>query len=135
MFKLNFDLILHLFIDATVITSDDALQGYDPLFMVGCYFPAEFQGEFVTQVSGKDTSNEPIQYSTINITFNAVPVWGYCHRRVGDNVLLMDRWVHVESSNLTRIIINCYNLPYFMITFIQFRLSLDFNDNLLVRIE
>ncbi|XP_060828885.1 uncharacterized protein LOC132914083 isoform X1 [Bombus pascuorum] len=81
--------------NATVITSDDALQGYDPQFMVGCYFPAEFQGEFVTQVSGKeasDTSNEPIQYSTINITFNAIPVWGYCHRRIGDNVLLMDRY-------------------------------------------
>ncbi|XP_076396125.1 uncharacterized protein LOC100883440 isoform X1 [Megachile rotundata] len=80
--------------NATVITSD-GLQGYDPQFMVGCYFPAEFQGEFVTQVSGKeagDTSSEPIQYSTINITFNAIPVWGYCHRRVGDNVLLMDRY-------------------------------------------
>lgn len=83
-----------------MITSD-ALQGYDPQFMVGCYFPAEFQGEFVTQVSGKeasDTSNEPIQYSTINITFNAIPVWGYCHRRVGDNVLLMDRWVDFEIT-------------------------------------
>ncbi|XP_017763106.1 PREDICTED: uncharacterized protein LOC108552923 [Eufriesea mexicana] len=80
--------------NATVIISD-TLQGYDPQFMVGCYFPAEFQGEFVTQVSGKeasDTSNEPIQYSTINITFNAIPVWGYCHKRVGDNVLLMDRY-------------------------------------------
>lgn len=133
MLKLNFDLIY--FIDATVITSDDALQGYDPLFMVGCYFPAEFQGEFVTQVSGKDTSNEPIQYSTINITFNAVPVWGYCHRRVGDNVLLMDRWVHVESNNLTRMIINCHDLFCSLITFIQFRLSLDFSDNLPLRIE
>lgn len=131
MLKLNFDLIY--FIDATVITSDDALQGYDPLFMVGCYFPAEFQGEFVTQVSGKDTSNEPIQYSTINITFNAVPVWGYCHRRIGDNVLLMDRWVH-ESNNLIRMIINCHDLSCSLITFIQFRLSLDFNDNLL-RVE
>ncbi|KAL0108161.1 hypothetical protein PUN28_015033 [Cardiocondyla obscurior] len=63
--------------------------------MVGCYFSAEFQGEFVTQVSGKGAGgmvNEPIQYSTINITFNAIPVWGYCHKRVGDNVLLMDRY-------------------------------------------
>lgn len=89
--------------NATVITSDDALQGYDPLFMVGCYFPAEFQGEFVTQVSGKDTSNEPIQYSTINITFNAVPVWGYCHRRVGDNVLLMDRYGDADCIRCFRL--------------------------------
>lgn len=80
--------------NGTVITSE-VLQGYDPQFMVGCYFPAEFQGEFVTQVSGKDArgiANEPIQYSTINITFNAIPVWGYCHKRVGDNVLLMNRY-------------------------------------------
>ncbi|EZA57809.1 hypothetical protein X777_00911 [Ooceraea biroi] len=63
--------------------------------MVGCYFPAEFQGEFVMQVSGKGAggmTNEPIQYSTINITFNSIPVWGFCHRRVGDNVLLIDRY-------------------------------------------
>ncbi|KAL0108159.1 hypothetical protein PUN28_015033 [Cardiocondyla obscurior] len=80
--------------NGTVITSE-VLQGYDPQFMVGCYFSAEFQGEFVTQVSGKGAGgmvNEPIQYSTINITFNAIPVWGYCHKRVGDNVLLMDRY-------------------------------------------
>ncbi|XP_020289129.1 uncharacterized protein LOC109857350 [Pseudomyrmex gracilis] len=75
-------------------STSEVLQGYDPRFMVGCYFSAEFQGEFVTQVSGKgvgDMANEPIQYSTINITFNAIPVWGYCHKRVGDNVLLIDR--------------------------------------------
>ncbi|KMR04541.1 hypothetical protein RF55_643, partial [Lasius niger] len=80
--------------NGTVIMSE-TLQDYDPQFMVGCYFPAEFQGEFVTQVNGKGVrsmANEPIQYSTINITFNAIPVWGYCHKRVGDNVLLMDRY-------------------------------------------
>lgn len=92
--------------NATVITSD-GLQGYDPQFMVGCYFPAEFQGEFVTQVSGKevtDTSNEPVQYSTINVTFNAIPVWGYCHRRVGDNVLLMDRYGDGECIRCFRLL-------------------------------
>nr|KAF7435815.1 hypothetical protein H0235_004006 [Vespula pensylvanica] len=77
------------------LISSEVLQDYDPQFMVGCYFPAEYQGEFVTQVSGKDssigTTNEPIQYSAINITYNAIPVWGYCRRRVGENVLLMDR--------------------------------------------
>jgi len=54
----------------------------------------------VTQVSGKGAggmANEPIQYSTINITFNAIPVWGYCHKRVNDNVLLIDR--SVNSTN------------------------------------
>lgn len=89
--------------DGTAITSE-ILQGYDPQFMVGCYFPAEFQGEFVTQVSGKGATsmriNEPIQYSAINITFNAIPVWGYCHRRVGDNVLLIDRSVYLDESRI-----------------------------------
>ncbi|XP_023287484.1 uncharacterized protein LOC111673865, partial [Orussus abietinus] len=73
----------------------DAAQSYDPQFMVGCYFPAEFQGEFVMQVSGMGARGsrdmgEPIQYSSVNITFNSIPVWGYCHKRVGGNVLLMD---------------------------------------------
>jgi hypothetical protein len=71
--------------------------------MVGCYFPAEFQGEFVMQVSGKSAGrmmNEPVQYSSVNITFNSIPVWGYCHRRVGDNVLLIDRSV---NANVLRI--------------------------------
>lgn len=80
--------------NGTVIMSE-TVQDYDPQFMVGCYFPAEFQGEFMTQVNGKGVgsmANEPIQYSTINITFNAIPEWGYCHRKVGDNVLLMDRY-------------------------------------------
>ncbi|XP_034935271.1 uncharacterized protein [Chelonus insularis] len=74
----------------------DILPSYDPQFMARCYFPAEFQGEFVMQVSGsgaRGSSNtiEPIQYSPLNITYDAIPVWGYCHKRVGDNVLLVDR--------------------------------------------
>ncbi|KAH0956585.1 hypothetical protein HN011_004241 [Eciton burchellii] len=80
--------------NGTAITSE-VVQDYNPQFMVGCYFPAEFQGEFVMQVSGKSAGrmmNEPVQYSSVNITFNSIPVWGYCHRRVGDNVLLIDRY-------------------------------------------
>ncbi|XP_058808315.1 uncharacterized protein LOC131673935 isoform X2 [Phymastichus coffea] len=72
-------------------------------FSSGCYFSAEYQGEFVMQVSsGNSIGNvrgnlntfddgEPIvQYSTINITFNAIPVWGYCHKKIADKVLLRD---------------------------------------------
>lgn len=97
--------------DATVTAASDVLRGYDPQFMVGCYFPAEFQGEFVMQVSGgggggnqgaRGTLNdgEPIQYSTVNITFNAIPVWGYCHRKIGNSVLLMDRSVFIYKYTL-----------------------------------
>ncbi|KAJ8679253.1 hypothetical protein QAD02_015040 [Eretmocerus hayati] len=73
-------------------------------FTSGCYFSAEYQGEFVMQISsgnsiGNSRGNispfddgEPIvQYSTLNITFNAIPVWGYCHKKIDDKVLLRDR--------------------------------------------
>ncbi|XP_039310112.1 uncharacterized protein LOC105204366 isoform X2 [Solenopsis invicta] len=88
----------------SVITDEvTTLRDYDPQFMVGCYFPAEFQGEFVTQVSG-GMANEPIQYSTINITFNAIPVWGYCHKRFGDNVLLMSRYDNKDCIRCFRLL-------------------------------
>ena len=71
-------------------------------FTSGCYFSAEYQGEFVMQVSSGNSVGSPgaplddgepvVQYSTLNITFNAIPVWGYCHRKIDDKVLLMDRW-------------------------------------------
>lgn len=75
----------------------DYIPNSEPKTTGGCYFPAEYQGEFVMQVSAGGMVYEPIQYSTINITFNAIPVWGYCHQRIGDNVLLMDR--SVNSTN------------------------------------
>ncbi|KAK0093488.1 hypothetical protein PV326_013415 [Microctonus aethiopoides] len=85
----------------TVIISDinlnaaDVLPSYDTQFMAHCYFPAEFQGEFLMQVSGegaKGSSNtgEPIQYSVVNITYDAIPAWGRCNKRIGDKVLLVD---------------------------------------------
>ncbi|XP_015594550.1 uncharacterized protein LOC107267400 isoform X3 [Cephus cinctus] len=81
---------------ASVVTTD-VFQDYEPQLKVGCYFSAEFQGEFVMQVSGKSPRGSmsrggPIQYSTVNITFDSIPVWGYCHQRVGDRVLLIDRY-------------------------------------------
>ncbi|KAL7295565.1 hypothetical protein TKK_0011205 [Trichogramma kaykai] len=98
-------------------------------FTFGCYFSAEYQGEFVMQVNSPSSSNsaqlmqqslsafmsersklltpkqlfqqrqqqqqlsslEPVQYVSLNITFNAIPVWGYCHRKLQDKVLLRDR--------------------------------------------
>lgn len=78
------------------INAAEVLPVYDPQFMERCYFPAELQGEYLMQVSGKgakgsSNTGEPIQYSQVNITYDAIPVWGYCHKRVGDNVLLVDR--------------------------------------------
>ncbi|XP_048511190.1 uncharacterized protein LOC105687286 isoform X2 [Athalia rosae] len=86
-----------------------AAQVYeDPEIMTGCYFSAEYQGEFVMQVSGtgaKGSTNmgEPVQYSSVNITFNSIPVWGYCRRRVGQNVLLVDRYGDGECIRCFRL--------------------------------
>ncbi|XP_011308369.1 uncharacterized protein [Fopius arisanus] len=86
----------------------ETLPGYDPQFMARCYFPAEFQGEFVMQVSGvgaRGSSNtgEPIQYSTVNITYDSIPVWGYCHKRIGENVLLVDKYDDGECIRCFRL--------------------------------
>ena len=50
----------------------------------GCYFPVEFQGEFLTQSM---TSRE-IAYNSVSILFDSVPGWGACHRRLGRHVIL-----------------------------------------------
>ena len=57
-----------------------------------CYFPAVYQGEYVSQaVMHSDMPNsQEISYSTISVLYDSIPVWGYCHRRIGNNVILMD---------------------------------------------
>ena len=66
-----------------------------------CYFPAAFQGEYVTQsiMSGLPT----ISYSTLAVLSDSIPVWGTCHRRIGNNVILMD-----DTGGLT--CYKCFNL-------------------------
>ena len=66
-----------------------------------CYFPAAFQGEYVTQsiMSGLPA----ISYSTLSVAFDSIPVWGPCHKRIGNNVILMD-----DTGGLT--CYKCFNL-------------------------
>ena len=66
-----------------------------------CYFPAAFQGEYVTQsiMSGVPT----LSYSTLSVAFDSIPVWGTCHKRIGNNVILMD-----DTGGLT--CYKCFNL-------------------------
>ena len=52
--------------------------------LAGCYFPLEFQGEFLSQSM---TSRE-IAYNSISILFDSIPSWGTCHRRMGRHVIL-----------------------------------------------
>ena len=52
----------------------------------GCYFPLEFQGEFLSQSM---TSRE-IAYTRISVLFDSIPGWGACHRRLGRHVILTE---------------------------------------------
>ena len=82
-----------------------ANNNYSQIFVPGseasCYFPAAFQGEYVTQsiMSGLPT----ISYSTLSVLYDSIPVWGTCHRRIGNNVILMD-----DTGGLT--CYKCFNL-------------------------
>ena len=67
--------------------------------MSGCYFSVDFQGEFVTQVASSlgdpDTNlaGDQIQYSTVHIQPDGIPIWGKCHKKIGNNVILVERSV------------------------------------------
>lgn len=76
----------------------------------GCFFPVELQGAYVTQqtssiiaaafstaeaaaaaraaatTAGPDAA--VVRYSAVNVTADAIPIWGQCHRRIGHNVIL-----------------------------------------------
>ena len=66
-----------------------------------CYFPAAFQGEYVTQsiMSGVPT----ISYSSLSVLTDSIPVWGACHRRIGNNVVMME-----DTGGIT--CFKCFNL-------------------------
>ncbi|KAF4525297.1 hypothetical protein B566_EDAN014818 [Ephemera danica] len=49
-----------------------------------CFFPAKLQGDFVMQ----KTAGSQVQYSKLNITTDSISIWGVCHRRIGNNVIL-----------------------------------------------
>lgn len=49
-----------------------------------CYFSSELQGAFVTQSTVTD--NE-VHYSEVNITEDAIAIWGQCHKRIENNVV------------------------------------------------
>jgi len=54
-----------------------------------CYFPTEYQGDWMTQASSRGGIN--LQYAPITILPESIPVWGVCHRRIGKRVILKDR--------------------------------------------
>ncbi|CAL4137486.1 unnamed protein product, partial [Meganyctiphanes norvegica] len=54
-----------------------------------CYFGLEYQGLYVTQsiISG----GSDLHYLEVVIQADSIPVWGMCHRRLGNNVILYDK--------------------------------------------
>ena len=53
-----------------------------------CYFPAAYQGEYVTQAIMSAVPT--LSYSKLTVQFDSIPIWGVCHRRIGNNVILVD---------------------------------------------
>ncbi|XP_042243526.1 uncharacterized protein LOC121880402 [Homarus americanus] len=53
-----------------------------------CYFNLEYQGVYATQsiISG----GSDIHYLEVAIEADSIPIWGNCHRRLGNNVILYD---------------------------------------------
>ncbi|KAK9889225.1 hypothetical protein WA026_004503 [Henosepilachna vigintioctopunctata] len=65
-----------------------------------CYFQQEFQGEYVMQSS---VTGSRIQYQTLIINATSIPIWGTCHKRIGNNYIL--RMSYGETS-----CIRCFHL-------------------------
>ncbi|XP_046485659.1 uncharacterized protein [Neodiprion pinetum] len=103
---------------AHAATAKEVLQSFeDPEHAVqeGCYFSAEYQGEFIMQVGGAGSKGsgsigDPVPYSSVRITFNSIPVWGYCRRRVGQNVLLVNRYNDDDCIRCFRLIRRSRNI-------------------------
>ncbi|KAG8188278.1 hypothetical protein JTE90_012111 [Oedothorax gibbosus] len=53
---------------------------------LGCFFPSELVGSWLIQTDGHTTST----FSEISIEADAIPPWGRCHARRGNNVILKD---------------------------------------------
>ncbi|XP_069943060.1 uncharacterized protein [Cherax quadricarinatus] len=53
-----------------------------------CYFSLEYQGTYATQsiISG----GSDVRYLEVVIQADSIPIWGICHRRLGNNVILYD---------------------------------------------
>ncbi|KAJ9580595.1 hypothetical protein L9F63_024210 [Diploptera punctata] len=74
-----------------------------------CYFPIELQGEYVVQVT-TNTPGNLVQYSQVNISAEAIPIWGHCHRRLGNRFILTDSSGGANCSRCFHIILRSRNV-------------------------
>lgn len=81
-----------------------------PLGASVCYFAVEMQGEYITQTTV--THMNQVSYTNVNITEDSIPIWGLCHKRIGNNIVLrMDetgcyKCIHVNL--VTRYVLRIY---------------------------
>ncbi|XP_074594666.1 uncharacterized protein LOC141850036 [Brevipalpus obovatus] len=86
-----------------------------------CYFPIELQGTFLTQTGatqGTPGIGSEVTYSEITIEPDAIPPWGRCHKRRGNNVILKDstgvedcmRCIHLSLKTINVIQIHAEGL-------------------------
>ncbi|KAI2811489.1 hypothetical protein BLOT_002666 [Blomia tropicalis] len=60
-------------------------------YVLACYFPIEYQGTFLIQTqAARSESSSLVTYSEVTVEADAIPPWGRCHRRRGNNVILKD---------------------------------------------
>ncbi|CAL4076482.1 unnamed protein product [Meganyctiphanes norvegica] len=73
-----------------------------------CYFAVEYQGIFATQSPVSVGSVH--RYSQVTILPDAIPVWGICHKKFGNNVLLRDPTGGVDCIRCFHIALHSANV-------------------------
>lgn len=72
-----------------------------------CYFPDYLQGDYFVQ-SGiglqSSSSTMRIQYKTVTIASEAVSPWGFCYKKLANDMYLTQRLVKIEIVSRYRLI-------------------------------
>jgi len=85
-----------------------------------CYFPIEYIGQYAMQTT--ITANNSVQYSISNITADSLMLWGNCHKKIGNNYIVVDtfseglcaRCLHLKlrSKNVLQILTSSISQCY-----------------------
>ena len=81
-----------------MVVTQDYLQKAITFFPASseCYINTDYQGVFTTQVAPASSSAQTdsgarqVQYATVEILADSVPIWGKCHKRMGRNFVLKE---------------------------------------------
>ena len=50
-------------------------------------------------------AGEAVQYLELTVLPDSIPIWGHCHKRLGNNVLLYDTSVHMPCNFIAVVVI------------------------------